>query len=191
MKTTTQTFSVNQCVAGLAVRPTCARLPVRLSCSAPSPTAALAAIRRRAKPLATCGATLEWDGYGGTTEKLGGKGLLGQGVRYRATASATLKLSFAEADDWLARTAALESLRERVSSHEGDECRIGAAVYLVEDLEQHRPALLEAIRAKVQPAADAFGLRVAELELPVELSVTVSGPAHARVHTEARVRLAA
>lgn len=190
-RVTTRGMHVPRTGAGLPVVPTAAVLPVQIHASADQPTALLVAVDERADALrAVLGsASLTLDGYRTWTEKLGGKGLFGRGVRHRSTATGTIRLPLDPDDGYRERVTALEGLRERLAPLEDDELRVGEAAYVLDDPEVHRAALLARIRSRVDAVAEAFGLAIVGLELGTDIEVSVTGPAAAEVHLSATARL--
>ncbi len=195
MLTTTERLPTRIRSALLEVAPDHAVVPFRFKTAAATSAAILREIETVARTLAEAvpAARVELEGYGSQTQKLGGKGLFGGGVRTAAQVSGRVVLPMAPKADFMARVTTVEELRgrlEAVDLHEGS-LGVGECQFALIDRESHRVAAYAALRARADRLAEAYGLTVERLVTTGELSVEIAGPCAAFVSLDATLHFRA
>lgn len=191
MLTTTQRLPTRIRSALLEVAPDHALVPFRFKTTAPSSADILSEIETAARGLAQAAplATVELEGYGSQTQKLGGKGLFGGGVRTAAQVSGRVVLPMDPKADFMARITIAEDLRARLEAVKLDDGTLGfgECQFALLDREANRLAACAALRARADLSAHACGLTIDRLEITGDLSVEIAGPCAAFVSLDATV----
>lgn len=173
---------------GFTVVPDELRVAIQLEGAAASPTVAFDRfddVRLRAAEVAR-GFTLECERLRSWTEKLVGK-VRRVGVKHHVRVTGTLRTSLDPSADFLGRTRVLQSLFDALGPlDDGETLRVGQASWGVANLEQHRRALLEAVRRQQAITHEVLGARprlsgdLAKIEAdsigPMRVNLRLGGP---------------
>lgn len=195
MLTTTQRLPTRIRNALLEVAPDHAFVSFRFKGVASTSAGILREVEAVAQRLAEAApsARTEFEGYASQTQKLGGKGFFGGGVRTAAQVSGRVVLPLDAAADFMIRLAAIEDLRARIEGVQLDDgsLGVGECQFAVLDREGARAAACKALRARADLMALNCAMTVDRLEIAGDLSVEIAGPTAAFVSLDATVHFRA
>ncbi len=148
---------------------------------------AFAALERAVTP-----ATVTPIGYHSSTETPAGKSLFGGSAHTIAEATCRVDLELVGDDGYIARAAALESLRERLQKTDLPDASltVGQSRFVLADAEAHRAEATAVLHARLRDAATACSMKLERVELETGLSVDVVGPCEAYVSVSGRAHFA-